>query len=393
MTSTRLLAVVALGVILGGCDPSPPAENATVVESPAPGAGADSGPSISYEKYELDNGLNVILHADHSDPVVAIDLAVHVGSSREVTGRTGFAHLFEHLLFLDSENLGYGGLDEMNTRIGGEGTNGFTTNDMTQYFQAVPADALEKVIWAEADKLGYFINTVTQPVIDIEKQVVKNEKRERVDNRPYGHNFYVIGKALYPENHPYNWQVIGSLADLEAATLDDVKTFYRRWYVPNNVTLTLSGDFDVEKAKALIEKYFGEIPRGPEVAARDPLPVTLENNISLYHEDNFATVPRLTVAWPTVGQFHPDAMALEVLSRYLSEGKRANELSKAFSMIGCSSSSVGPESPARPSTSTFAKSRATERTKRSFNITMACGATVVFCLRAQLVIKSGRSKA
>ncbi len=282
-----------------------------------------TGPSISYEKYELDNGLDVILHVDRSDPVVAINLAAHVGSSREVSGRTGFAHLFEHLLFLDSENLGYGGLDEMNTRIGGEGTNGFTSTDMTQYFQAVPADALEKVIWAEADKLGYFINTVTQPVIDTEKQVVKNEKRQVVDNQPYGHNFYVIGKALYPEDHPYNWQMIGSLADLEAATLEDVKTFYGRWYVPNNVTLTLSGDFDVDEAKALIEKYFGEIPRGPEVVLREPLPVKLEKSISLYHEDNFATVPRLTMVWPSVGQFHPDSIALQVLSEYLSVGKRA----------------------------------------------------------------------
>ena len=125
------------------------------------------------KKYTLDNGLTVVLHVDRSDPIVAIDLAAHVGSAREVEGRTGFAHLFEHLLFLDSENLGYGGLDEMNTRIGGEGTNGFTTHDMTQYYQAVPADALEKIIWAEADKLGWFINTVTQSVVDNEKQVVK----------------------------------------------------------------------------------------------------------------------------------------------------------------------------------------------------------------------------
>jgi zinc protease len=319
MTASRLIAVLALGAILGGCEPSP-----TSVAIPATSSTeSDTGPSISYEKYELDNGLDVILHVDRSDPVVAIDLAAHVGSSREVSGRTGIAHLFEHLLFLDSENLGYGGLDEMNTRIGGEGTNGFTSTDMTQYFQAVPADALEKVIWAEADKLGYFINTVTQPVIDTEKQVVKNEKRQSYDNRPYGHTFYVINKAIYPEDHPYNWQIIGSLADLEAATLDDVKTFYRRWYVPNNVTLTLSGDFDVAEAKALIEKYFGEIPRGPEVAKRDPLPVKLEKNISLYHEDNFATVPELTMVWPSVGQFHADSIALQVLAEYLSAGKRA----------------------------------------------------------------------
>jgi zinc protease len=321
MNGTKLITALSLCVVLAACD----APQSTSAELPEPDqvGSTDASPSISFEKYALDNGLDVILHVDHSDPVVAINLAANVGSSREVTGRTGFAHLFEHLLFMNSENLGYGGLDEMNTRIGGDGTNGFTTNDMTQYFQAVPADALEKVVWAEADKLGYFINTVTQTVIDTEKQVVKNEKRERVDNQPYGHSFYVVGKSIYPEDHPYNWQIIGSLADLEAATLEDVKTFYRQWYVPNNVTLTLSGDFDVAEAKALIEKYFGEIPRGPDVGARGPRAGSLSEDLSLYHEDNFATVPRLTMVWPSVDLFHPDSYALEVLSEYLSTGKRA----------------------------------------------------------------------
>ena len=279
--------------------------------------------SIDFEKYELANGLEVVLHVDKSDPVVAIDLAAHVGSGREIAGRTGFAHLFEHLLFLDSENLGYGGLDEMNTRIGGEGTNGFTTNDMTQYYQAVPADALEKVIWAEADKLGYFINTVTQEVIDNEKQVVKNEKRQRVDNQPYGHNFSIIGKTLYPADHPYSWQVIGSLADLDAATLEDVKNFYKRWYVPNNVTVTIAGDFDPAEAKQYVEKYFGEIPRGEDITNFQRRPGELSEPISLYYEDNFATVPQLTMVWPTVEEYHPDSYPLSILLEYLSTGKRA----------------------------------------------------------------------
>ena len=286
-------------------------------------APAKSELSLDVESYELDNGLSVVMHVDRSDPIVAINLAAHVGSARETKGRTGFAHLFEHLLFLDSENLGYGGLDEMNTRIGGEGTNGFTTNDMTQYFQAVPSDALEKVIWAEADKLGYFINTVTQEVVDNEKQVVKNEKRQRVDNQPYGHNWDIIGRTLYPEDHPYNWQVIGSLADLDAATLEDTQNFYKRWYVPNNVTLTLTGDFDVAEAKRLIEKYFGEIPRGPEVEPYAPRAAALTETISLYYVDNFAKLPQLTAVWPVVEQYHPDSYALDVLSTYLSAGKRA----------------------------------------------------------------------
>ncbi|MGF1463156.1 MAG: M16 family metallopeptidase [Maricaulaceae bacterium] len=278
---------------------------------------------IPFETFTLENGLDVIFHIDRSDPVVAINLAAHVGSARERPGRTGFAHLFEHLLFLDSENLGYGGLDAMNTRIGGEGTNGFTTQDMTQYFQAVPKDALEKVVWAEADKLGFFIKTVTQPVLDNERQVVKNEKRQRVDNQPFGHNFEVISRAMYPADHPYSWQVIGSLADLDAATLDDVKAFYRRWYVPNNVTMTLSGDFDPAQGRDLIERYFGEIPRGDPIEPLKPRPARLETTVSLYHEDSFATVPRLTLAWPAVEQTHPDAAALAILSEYLTDGKRA----------------------------------------------------------------------
>ena len=284
---------------------------------------AEAALDINYEKFTLENGLDVIFHIDRSDPVVAINLAAHVGSGRETTGRTGFAHLFEHLLFLDSENLGYGGLDEMNTRIGGDGTNGFTTNDMTQYFQAVPKDALEKIIWAEADKLGWFINTVSQDVVDNEKQVVKNEKRQRVDNQPYGHNLYIVSKALYPEGHPYNWQVIGSLADLDAATLQDVKDFYKKWYVPNNVTVTISGDFDKAEAKAMVEKYFGEIPRGEDIPPYDAKPGTLSESLNLYHEDNFATVPQLSLTWPAVEQYHPDAYALDILLSYLTVGKRA----------------------------------------------------------------------
>lgn len=318
MSLIRYSALAFIPLTLIACQPQN-AEAPQNSEVQASGSALD----LEFEKITLDNGLDVVFHVDRSDPVVAINLAAHVGSARETEGRTGFAHLFEHLLFLDSENLGYGGLDAMNTRIGGEGTNGFTTNDMTQYFQAVPKDALEKVIWAEADKLGWFIETVTQNVIDNEKQVVKNEKRQRVDNAPYGHNWYVIGKALYPSDHPYNWQVIGSLEDLDAATLKDTKDFYTRWYVPNNVTVTITGDFDIARAKAYVEKYFGEIPRGEDIEPYGPRPGVLEDTIKLIHEDNFATVPRLTHVWPTVEQYHPDSYALEILASYLTDGKTA----------------------------------------------------------------------
>ena len=315
LASTAILAGV---LALSGCKAQTETGSAAVTQPKSAKA-----MTVDFEKFTLDNGLDVVLHVDRSDPVVAINIAAHVGSARETAGRTGFAHLFEHLLFLDSENLKYGGLDEMNTRIGGEGTNGFTTHDMTQYFQAVPKDALEKVIWAEADKLCCFIKTVSQNVIDNEKQVVKNEKRQRVDNQPYGHNLYIVNKALYPADHPYNWQVIGSLADLDAASLKDTQDFYKRWYVPNNVTLTLTGDFDVAEAKQLITKYFGDIPRGEEITPYKARPSNLTETMSLYHEDSFATVPQLSVIWPSVEQYHPDSYALNILLEYLTEGKRA----------------------------------------------------------------------
>ena len=279
--------------------------------------------SINYKKITLNNGLDVVFHVDKSDPVVAVELMVHVGSAREIAGRTGFAHLFEHLLFLESENLGKGGLDKMTARIGGSGANGSTSRDRTNYLQTVPKDALEKMIWAEADKMGWFINTVTDQVLAKEKQVVKNEKRQSVDNRPYGHNQYVIGKNLYPTNHPYNWEVIGSLEDLQNATLDDVKTFFKKWYVPNNATLVLSGDFDIKQATKWVHKYFDEIPRGNDIPVLDKRPGIVPETKFLYYEDNFARVPQLTMVWPTVELYHPDSYALEVLAEYLTSGKSA----------------------------------------------------------------------
>src|SRR6056297_1985964 len=278
---------------------------------------------VDYEKFTLDNGLEVIFHKDDSDPVTAVALTFHVGSSREKEGRTGFAHLFEHLLFLESENLGKGGLDKMSSRIGGSGANGSTSRDRTNYFQTVPNDALEKMIWAEADKVGYFINTVTEEVVAKEKQVVKNEKRQGVDNRPYGHTNYVIDKNLYPEGHPYSWQVIGSLEDLQSATINDVKEFYNRWYVPNNATLVIAGDFDSEQARKWVHKYFDEIPRGEEIEPLDDQPANLRETKKIYYEDNFARLPELRMVWPGVDLYHDDAYALDILTQLLSDGKKA----------------------------------------------------------------------
>ncbi len=308
----KKILILVLSVFLFSCENSSSSNPSTINDF-----------KVDFETLTLDNGLEVILHVDRSDPVVAVALTAHVGSAREKVGRTGFAHLFEHLLFLESENLGKGGLDKMSARIGGSGANGSTSRDRTNYFQTVPKDALEKMIWAEADKLGFFINTVTEAVLAKEKQVVKNEKRQVVDNRPYGHVPYVIGKNLYPTDHPYNWQVIGSLEDLQNATLEDVKEFFTRWYTPNNVTLTIAGDIDLAKTKQWVHKYFDEITRGEEVADVEKRTAVLSENKKLYYEDNFARLPQLTMTWPSVYQYHPDQYALEVLCEYLGSGKDA----------------------------------------------------------------------
>ncbi len=305
------LSIVLSGVLLMACAPD---------TAMTPGATAPF--SIEYQKYTLDNGLEVVLHIDRSDPIAAVAMTYHVGSARERPGKTGFAHLFEHLMFLDSENLGPGGLDILIDKLGGT-LNGSTNRDRTNYFQVVPNDGLEKVLWAEADKMGFFINTVTEDTIAKEKQVVKNEKRQSYDNRPYGHTSTVIGEHLYPESHPYSWQVIGSLADLDSATLDDVHQFHDAWYAPNNATLVVAGDFDVDRTMEWIEKYFGEIPSRDLPATPEVEPVALPDSKRLFHEDNFASLPELTLGWPTVHIYHEDSYALDMLAALLSEGKKA----------------------------------------------------------------------
>lgn len=216
----------------------------------AAGKNTKGGFDIPYEKYTLSNGLDVILHKDASDPLVAVAVLFHVGSNREVPGRTGFAHFFEHMLFQNSENVGKGRFFKVINELGGD-FNGGTSNDYTVYYEVVPKDALEKILWMESDRMGFLINTVTVPVLENEKEVVKNEKRQRVDNVPYGHTGYVLDKTLYPTGHPYNWQVIGSLEDLQAATIEDVKEFYEKWYGPNNATIVIAGDIDPAQTKKM----------------------------------------------------------------------------------------------------------------------------------------------
>lgn len=312
MTDLRAHHIVPtlLGALAVACAPAPPAVD------------GDNGAELSlpFERYVLDNGLEVVLHQDHSDPIVAVAMLYHVGSARETPGRTGFAHLFEHLLFQNSENVGPGGFINGIPALGGT-FNGGTSNDSTIYYAVVPNDALARVLWMESDRLGFFINTVNDPSLENEKQIVKNEKRQSYDNRPYGHTSYVIDANLFPEGHPYSWQVIGSLDDLQAATLGDVRGFYERYYGPQNATLVLAGDFESETARTLVDTYFGEIPAGPAVAPRKPAPAVVADTVRLMHEDNFAQMPMLTMAWPTIELYHPDSYALDALSALLARGR------------------------------------------------------------------------
>ena len=313
MNSTKFLKIACFALFIGALG---------VSCSPSKSGDADANLSIEFEKYELANGLDVVLHQDKSDPIVSVAIQYGVGSNREKTGRTGFAHLFEHMLFQESENVGQDQFFKKIQDLGGT-LNGGTWKDGTIYYEVVPNNALETILWLESDRMGYLINTVTESAFYNQQEVVQNEKRQRVDNNPYGHTSWVIDKNIYPEGHPYNWQVIGELVDLQNATVEDVREFYDKFYGPNNATLVLAGDFEKEDAKALIEKYFGEIVRRQEVAPLEPMPVTLNETKRLYHEDNFATTAQLNMVWPTIQQYTEDAYALDFLGEILSSGKKA----------------------------------------------------------------------
>ncbi len=285
-------------------------------------------PDLKVEKYTLPNGLEVILHRDDSTPVVDVDVWYRVGSKNETKGRTGFAHLFEHLMFQGSKNHNKEYFEPLE-KIGAQ-INGSTNTDRTNYYETVPSNYLELALWLEADRMGFLLPALTQEKLDNQREVVKNERRQRVDNQPYGQSMEKMLEALYPPDHPYYHSVIGSMADLSAASLSDVSNFFLNYYSPNNATLVISGDFDPAQAKAFVEKYFGPLPKGPDVPKMAanvpkldaPKHVTMTDRVAL---------ARAQLTWPTVERGNPDEKALDVLATVLGQLPKENRLFKALS--------------------------------------------------------------
>jgi zinc protease len=270
---------------------------------------------IPYEKHILPNGLKILIHVDKSDPILHVDVTYHVGSAREELGRSGFAHFFEHMMFQGSDNVG----DEQHFKIVSEagGTlNGTTNLDRTNYFETLPSNQLETALWLESDRMGFLLNAVTQQKFEIQRATVKNERGQNYDNRPYGLVGEKTNAALYPFGHPYSWPTIGYLEDLDRVTVEDLKRFFLRWYGPNNAVLTVSGDVDPEQVLKLANKYFGSIPRGPEVKAMPKMPTVLTADRYISYEDNIR-FPMIQYTYPSVEGGNPDELPLDLLSEII----------------------------------------------------------------------------
>ncbi len=285
-------------------------------------ASAQSVPRIKFEKYTLPNGLEVILHEDHSTPIISVNTWYHVGSADEKPGRTGFAHLFEHLMFMGSQNVQNGVFDKELEAAGGD-NNASTAEDRTNYYEDIPSNALPLALWLDSDRMGFLLPTMDKGKVDLQRDVVKNERREGVENQPYGISDEIILAALYPKTHPYSWPVIGSMADLSAASVEDVKNFFRTYYAPNNATLSIAGDFDPVRTKELIKSYFGGIPRGPALPPRPNVaPVVLPRDTFLVAEDR-VQLPRAFYEWPSPKFFSKDDAPLDILASILASDKNS----------------------------------------------------------------------
>ncbi len=287
---------------------------------------SDDLPELNIEKYELPNGLEVILHEDHSIPIISVNVWYHVGSKNEKPGRTGFAHLFEHMMFQGSEHHNVL-FDEGIDRYGGS-NNGSTNTDRTNYWENLPSNYLEKALWLEADRMGYLLPALTQERLDNQRSVVMNEKRQNYDDQPYGRVSEVVSELMFPGDHPYSWTTIGKMEDLAAASVDDVKEFFKMYYTPNNASLCIAGDFDPAQAKEWVEKYFGHIPPGPPVDRMEKWVPELTEEIRATMEDR-VKLPRLYMVWHTPGHYSPGDAEFDLFAGVLSAGK-SSRLYKAL---------------------------------------------------------------
>ena len=292
------------------------------VSGQAPTKGGDlAALRVPYTEFTLANGLHVILHRDSSVPVVSVNVWYHVGSGSEKPGRTGFAHLFEHLMFEGSKNVPEGAFDTW-LEAGGGNNNGSTTTDRTNYFIDIPANALDLALFLESDRMAYLLDTMTPARVDGQRDVVKNERRQGVENQPYGRAFIELYSLLYPKNHPYSWPTIGSMEDLTAASHQDVVDFFKTYYAPNNASLVIAGDIDLDETRKLVEKWFNEIPRGPAVPPIAPPPVLL-TEVKTHTMTDKVQLPRLYLAWHTPAIYEPGDAAMDIVAGLLTGGKNA----------------------------------------------------------------------
>lgn len=281
---------------------------------------AQAAPSIPFEKFTLPNGLEIIMHVDKSVPIVAVNGWYKVGSGDEKRGRTGFAHLFEHVMFMGSKNVPVGKFDQW-LEAAGASNNGSTTEDRTNYYETGPSNALPLMLWLDADRMGWLLPTMDKPKLDLQRDVVKNERRERVENQPYGRVEETILPVMYPPNHPYSWPVIGSMTDLGNASVTDVSDFFKKYYAPNNASIAIAGDIDPKAVKTLVTKYFGDIPRNADAPVRPTVPpAALTKDTVLVLEDR-VQLPRIYYVWHGVKAFSADEPALDALAQTIAGGK------------------------------------------------------------------------
>ena len=277
--------------------------------------------SVPYSKHTLENGLTVILHEDHTTPIISVNMLYHVGSGNEKPGRTGFAHLFEHIMFEGSANVPEGKFDEWLEAAGGS-NNGSTNVDRTNYWENIPSNALELALFLESDRLGFLLEAMSPEKVDGQRDVVKNERRQSYENRPYGMVQIALMEKLYPESHPYHWPTIGSMEDLSAASYEDVVEFFNLYYTPNNVSLSIAGDISPTETLELVEKWFGSIKRGKKAPLIDVTALDLKEERRVTLEDK-VQLPRIHLAWHSPAIFKPGDAEMDAVASILTSGKNS----------------------------------------------------------------------